>query len=83
MQSRFFKGIKISEVSPGTWQLGSADWGVVKDNEAFSILKAFTDAGGNFIDTADALLLLYQFKQLLIQFVSIPIYIFHISPVRI
>ncbi len=53
MQYRFFKGIKISEVGLGTWQLGSADWGVVKDNEAFSILKAFTDAGGNFIDTSD------------------------------
>jgi len=53
MQYRFFKGIKISEVGLGTWQLGSADWGVVKDSEAFSILKAFADAGGNFIDTSD------------------------------
>jgi len=53
MQYRFFKGIKISEMGLGTWQLGSADWGVVKDTEAFSILKAFTDAGGNFIDTSD------------------------------
>src|SRR4030095_9039596 len=32
---------------------GSADWGAVKDNEAFSILKTFTQAGGNFIDTSD------------------------------
>lgn len=53
MRYRFFKGIKISEVGLGTWQLGSADWGVVKDNEAFSILKAFSDGGGNFIDTSD------------------------------
>jgi aryl-alcohol dehydrogenase-like predicted oxidoreductase len=53
MQYRFFKGIKISEVGLGTWQLGSADWGVVKDSEAFSILKAFADSGGNFIDTSD------------------------------
>jgi len=53
MHYRFFKGIKISEVGLGTWQLGSADWGVVKDNEAFSILKTFTQAGGNFIDTSD------------------------------
>lgn len=53
MHYRFFKGIKISEVGLGTWQLGSADWGVVKDSEAFSILEAFTDAGGNFIDTSD------------------------------
>jgi aryl-alcohol dehydrogenase-like predicted oxidoreductase len=53
MHYRFFKGIKISEVGLGTWQLGSADWGVVKDNEAFSILKTFSDGGGNFIDTSD------------------------------
>ncbi|MBD0366486.1 MAG: aldo/keto reductase, partial [Flavisolibacter sp.] len=32
---------------------GSTDWGVINDEEAFSILQAFTDAGGNFIDTAD------------------------------
>jgi aryl-alcohol dehydrogenase-like predicted oxidoreductase len=53
MQYRFFKGIKVSEVGLGTWQLGNADWGMVKDSEAFSILKAFADAGGNFIDTSD------------------------------
>jgi aryl-alcohol dehydrogenase-like predicted oxidoreductase len=53
MQYRSFKGTNISEVGLGTWQLGSADWGVVNDDEAFSILKSFTDAGGNFIDTAD------------------------------
>lgn len=53
MQYRSFKGTNISEIGLGTWQLGSADWGVVNDEEAFSILKTFTDAGGNFIDTAD------------------------------
>ena len=53
MNYRSFKGADVSEVGLGTWQLGSADWGVVDDQEAFSILKAFTDAGGNFIDTAD------------------------------
>lgn len=53
MQYRSFKGTKVSEVGLGTWQLGSADWGVVDDKEAFSILKAFTTNGGNFIDTAD------------------------------
>lgn len=37
----------------GTWQLGSADWGNVNEEEAFSILQAYTKAGGNFIDTAD------------------------------
>lgn len=53
MQYRSFKGTLVSEVGLGTWQLGSADWGVVNDEEAFTILRAFTKAGGNFIDTAD------------------------------
>lgn len=53
MQYRSFKETKISEVGLGTWQLGSADWGVVNEEEAFAILSAFTKAGGNFIDTAD------------------------------
>ncbi len=53
MQYRLLKGTKVSEIGLGTWQLGSADWGVVDDKEAFSILKAFTANGGNFIDTAD------------------------------
>jgi aryl-alcohol dehydrogenase-like predicted oxidoreductase len=53
MKYRDFCGEKVSEVGLGTWQLGSADWGVIGDEEAFSILQAFTDAGGNFIDTAD------------------------------
>ena len=43
----------VSEIGLGTWQLGSADWGVVNDEEAFGILQAFVNAGGNFIDTAD------------------------------
>jgi aryl-alcohol dehydrogenase-like predicted oxidoreductase len=53
MQYRLFKGIKISEVGLGTWQLGNADWGQIKGNEALAILQAFCDAGGNFIDTSD------------------------------
>ena len=53
MQYRFFKGIKISEVGLGTWQLGNADWGQVKGNEALAILQAFLAVGGNFIDTSD------------------------------
>src|SRR5678816_3207600 len=53
MNYRLFKQHKISEIGLGTWQLGSADWGVVIDDEAISILQAFVDAGGNFIDTAD------------------------------
>lgn len=53
MQYRYFKGTKVSEIGLGTWQLGSADWGKVDEQEAFAILKAFTTNGGNFIDTAD------------------------------
>ena len=53
MQYRSFRGTNISEVGLGTWQLGSADWGAVNEDEAFSILNSFVEAGGNFIDTAD------------------------------
>src|SRR5205085_8179245 len=53
MKYRSFQGNPVSEIGLGTWQLGSADWGNVSDEEAFAILQAFTDAGGNFIDTAD------------------------------
>lgn len=53
MNYRTFQSEKISEIGLGTWQLGSADWGVVDENEAFSILQKFVDLGGNFIDTAD------------------------------
>ena len=53
MNYRSFKEHKISEIGLGTWQLGSADWGIVNDDVAFSILQTFIDAGGNFIDTAD------------------------------
>lgn len=53
MQYRNFKGENIAEVGLGTWQLGSSDWGNVDHALAFEILKAYVDAGGNFIDTAD------------------------------
>jgi aryl-alcohol dehydrogenase-like predicted oxidoreductase len=53
MQYRSFRGTSISEVGLGTWQLGSSDWGNVKEEDAFGILKSYTDHGGNFIDTAD------------------------------
>jgi aryl-alcohol dehydrogenase-like predicted oxidoreductase len=53
MQYRKFKDILISEVGLGTWQLGSADWGNIKEEEAFRILQTFVELGGNFIDTAD------------------------------
>lgn len=53
MNYRSFKSVQIAEVGLGTWQLGSADWGNVDEDAALQILKAYTDAGGNFIDTAD------------------------------
>jgi aryl-alcohol dehydrogenase-like predicted oxidoreductase len=53
MKYRSFKGTAIAEVGLGTWQLGCADWGNVNEEDAFEILKAYTEAGGNFIDTAD------------------------------
>ena len=53
MNYRDFKGTAIAEVGLGTWQLGSADWGNVNEADAINILRAYTDAGGNFLDTAD------------------------------
>jgi aryl-alcohol dehydrogenase-like predicted oxidoreductase len=53
MNYRDFKGTAIAEVGLGTWQLGSADWGNVNEDDAINILKACTSAGGNFLDTAD------------------------------
>ncbi|PSL35040.1 aldo/keto reductase [Chitinophaga ginsengisoli] len=53
MNYRPFKDVQVAEVGLGTWQLGSADWGNIDEEEAIKILKAYTDAGGNFIDTAD------------------------------
>ena len=53
MKYRQFKEVKVAEVGLGTWQLGSADWGNVDKKEAFDILQAYVDGGGNFIDTAD------------------------------
>ena len=53
MKYRSFKDVKIADIGLGTWQLGSAEWGNVDEEVAFNILQAYTDAGGNFIDTAD------------------------------
>jgi aryl-alcohol dehydrogenase-like predicted oxidoreductase len=53
MKYRSFKQHKVSEIGLGTWQLGSADWGVVQEEQAFAILQSYVAAGGNFIDTAD------------------------------
>lgn len=53
MKYRKFKEVRVSEVGLGTWQLGGADWGNINKEDAFSILQAYVDGGGNFIDTAD------------------------------
>jgi len=45
-------GQKLSEVGLGTWQLGSS-WGDVPEEVALATLKAATDEGVNFFDTAD------------------------------
>ncbi|MGC4231858.1 MAG: aldo/keto reductase [Niabella sp.] len=53
MNYRNFHREPIAEIGLGTWQLGSADWGVVDEDKAFEILETYTTNGGNFIDTAD------------------------------
>lgn len=53
MNYRKLAEVEVAEIGLGTWQLGSSDWGVVNDEEAFKVLKAYIDQGGNFIDTAD------------------------------
>jgi len=45
-------GIKISEVSFGTWAIGGA-WGKTNDTEALRSLEYAMDQGVNFFDTAD------------------------------
>lgn len=53
LPKRPFQSAFISEIGLGTWQLGSADWGHITEQDAFAILQAYVDQGGNFIDTAD------------------------------
>ncbi|HWJ80231.1 MAG TPA: aldo/keto reductase [Niallia sp.] len=45
-------GMKISEVSFGTWAIGGS-WGKTNDEEALKALDRAIDAGVNFFDTAD------------------------------
>jgi aryl-alcohol dehydrogenase-like predicted oxidoreductase len=54
MEQRAFgrSGQRASVVGLGTWQLG-ADWGDVKDDDAFAVLDAAVAAGVTFFDTAD------------------------------
>lgn len=53
MNYRNLGELAIAEIGLGTWQLGSLDWGVVNEHEAFEVLHTYTQKGGNFIDTAD------------------------------
>lgn len=57
-------GIEVSELSFGTWRFGRRlvegeerydDEGIieVEEEQAYELLDAYADAGGNFIDTAD------------------------------
>ncbi|MFW5975857.1 MAG: aldo/keto reductase, partial [Alkalispirochaetaceae bacterium] len=46
-------GMKISEVSLGTWQVGGGWGGSFDDKTAEAILNQAIDQGINFIDTAD------------------------------
>ena len=45
-------GMKVSEVSFGSWAIGSS-WGKVDDRESLAALHKAVDLGVNFIDTAD------------------------------
>ncbi len=55
MKTRSFPQVSFpaSEIGLGCWQLGGADWGAVDDASALAILRAASDAGINFFDTAD------------------------------
>jgi aryl-alcohol dehydrogenase-like predicted oxidoreductase len=46
-------GVEVSEIGLGTWQLGGADWGEIDEDRALETLRAASDSGINFFDTAD------------------------------
>jgi aryl-alcohol dehydrogenase-like predicted oxidoreductase len=45
-------GRSVGVIGLGCWQLG-ADWGEVREDDAFAVLDAAVDAGVTFLDTAD------------------------------
>lgn len=45
-------GLKLSEISVGTWALGGKDMGPVDERDAIEAIHAMMDNGVNFIDTA-------------------------------
>jgi aryl-alcohol dehydrogenase-like predicted oxidoreductase len=54
MKYRFLgkSGLLVSRIALGTMTFGTDNWGCT-ESEAHDILKAYLDAGGNFIDCAD------------------------------
>ncbi len=45
-------GMRVSEISLGTWALGG-EWGAVAEDDAYAALNRAVDLGINFLDTAD------------------------------
>jgi aryl-alcohol dehydrogenase-like predicted oxidoreductase len=45
-------GMRVSEISLGTWALGG-EWGAVAEDDAYDALNRAVDLGVNFLDTAD------------------------------
>jgi aryl-alcohol dehydrogenase-like predicted oxidoreductase len=45
-------GMRVSEISLGTWAFGS-EWGEVSDEASYAALNKAIDLGVNFLDTAD------------------------------
>ncbi|HVP10131.1 MAG TPA: aldo/keto reductase [Phycisphaerae bacterium] len=45
-------GLRVSDLCLGTMNFGMREWGVGEE-EGLKVFKAYFDAGGNFIDTAD------------------------------
>jgi aryl-alcohol dehydrogenase-like predicted oxidoreductase len=45
-------GMRVSEISLGTWAFGG-DWGTVGGDDAYAALNRAIDLGVNFLDTAD------------------------------
>ena len=45
-------GMRVSEISLGTWAFGG-DWGTVGEDDAYAALNRGIDLGVNFLDTAD------------------------------
>jgi aryl-alcohol dehydrogenase-like predicted oxidoreductase len=44
--------LDVSEISLGAWQIGGRGYGPVSKADADATIKAYLEAGGNFIDTA-------------------------------